>query len=261
MNLPKYAGTTTPIVYSAAEPTVPAGYTSAVTGSAADGFTITNSYTPETTKVGVTKIWADQNDADGIRPRTVEITVTGSDGKSYTKTVYGQGNTWAGEFTVAKYHNHGQLVTFTADETMTGVITGVDGPGTYAKKVAGMTITNTHTPMVVITYKLNGGRYAGSHADIVEYYPKGTVITIHAAPTRSGYRFLYWLGSQYNPGDKYTANADHTFVAQWEYRGYPWSPQTGDHTPWLPWLGVLLLSGAALGIDAVVRKRKRKGEE
>ncbi len=69
---------------------------------------------------------------------------------------------------------------------------------------------------VTITYKLNGGKYNGSSDDILEKYDYGTKIKIHAKPTRSGYRFLYWKGSEYQPGDTYTANDDHTFVAQWE---------------------------------------------
>ena len=66
-----------------------------------------------------------------------------------------------------------------------------------------------------ITYDLNGGSYNNSTADIVETYEKGTVITIHEAPTRSGYTFEYWKGSEYQPGDVYTVYEDHTFTAQW----------------------------------------------
>ena len=115
---------------------------------------------------------------------------------------------------------------------------------------------------MTITYKLNGGRYPymGSTDDIIEVYPKGSTITIHARPYRTGYVFLYWQGSVHYPGDSYVANEDHVFVAQWQRRN-PWSPATGDNTPWLPWLGVLLLSGAALGADALIRKRKRGKDE
>ena len=36
------------------------------------------------------------------------------------------------------------------------------------------------------------------------------------------------------------------------------SPFTGDHTPWLPWFGLLLVSGLALAGDALLRSRKRR---
>ena len=67
-----------------------------------------------------------------------------------------------------------------------------------------------------ITYDLNGGSYNGETADINEQYLYGTEILIHEAPTRKGYKFLYWKGSAYQPGDKYVVRGDHRFVAQWE---------------------------------------------
>lgn len=72
---------------------------------------------------------------------------------------------------------------------------------------------------VTITYDLNGGEYEGSTADIVETYAKGEVISIHEAPAREGYEFMYWKGSEYMPGDKYTVTEGHTFTAQWKESG------------------------------------------
>ena len=69
--------------------------------------------------------------------------------------------------------------------------------------------------MYRITYDLNGGSYNNSTDDIVETYEKGTVIPIHDAPTREGYTFEYWKGSEYQPGDHYTVYENHTFTAQW----------------------------------------------
>lgn len=69
---------------------------------------------------------------------------------------------------------------------------------------------------VKITYKLNGGQYGGSTADIIETYDKNEWFKIHAAPEREGYEFLYWKGSEYQPGDDYQATEDHTFTAMWK---------------------------------------------
>ena len=55
-----------------------------------------------------------------------------------------------------------------------------------------------------------------------------------------------------------TGSATAGFIVRNSLRHNPWSPQTGDHTPWLPWLSALLLSGLALGGDAVIRGRKRR---
>ena len=54
----------------------------------------------------------------------------------------------------------------------------------------------------------------------------GEVITIRDKPTREGYTFLYWKGSEYYPGDSYTVVGDHTFVAQWEKDDNPTTPTT-----------------------------------
>ena len=233
----------------------------------------TNSHELETKTITVTKNWVDNSqwiensdNWDGIRPTEVEVTLTGSDGKTYTESFGGTGNTWTKDFTVTKYYDQGTEVTFTAAETKTNVITGRDWFGTYAcsdpvSTSDGFTITNTHTPRVIITYVLNGGRYLGSPDDIVEIYEAGETITIHAAPHRLGYTFRYWKGSVHHPGDAYVAIADHTFVAQWTRNSNPWGPQTGDNTPWLPWLGAMLLSGFGLTGDAVIRRRKRKEEK
>ena len=67
-----------------------------------------------------------------------------------------------------------------------------------------------------ITYRLDGGSYAGSTDDIVEEYEAGVGITIHEAPEKEGYRFLYWEGSEFYPGDNYVVTGDHSFIAKWE---------------------------------------------
>jgi len=41
-------------------------------------------------------------------------------------------------------------------------------------------------------------------------------ITIIDAPVKDGYSFICWKGSEYQPGDQYVVEADHTFIAQWE---------------------------------------------
>ena len=50
---------------------------------AKDGGTITNTHTPETTTIVVTKIWDDNGNQDGKRPDAVAFIVKGSDGEEY----------------------------------------------------------------------------------------------------------------------------------------------------------------------------------
>ena len=134
----------------------------------------------------------------------------------------------------------------------------------------------THT----ITYRLNGGTYKGSKNDITETYEFGTEITIHKAPEREGYTFLYWKGSQYQPGNKYTVSEDHSFTAQWEKKSDPTptpeptpdpdnpsggsgngtSVKTGDNSNITLWL--VLMIASLLALATVIRLRCRKtGQE
>ena len=78
-----------------------------------------------------------------------------------------------------------------------------------------VTDTNTNTEEATITYILDGGSYDGSTADIVEIHNIGDVISIREAPSREGYTFNYWMGSEYYPGDSYKVSGDHTFTAVW----------------------------------------------
>ena len=126
-------------------------------------------------------------------------------------------------------------------------------------------------PVYDITYNLNGGIYNGSTDNIVETYDEGTVIGIHAAPTREGYTFQHWEGSKYQPGDSYTVTENHTFTAQWKKNDTP-SPApkpspggNGTHTPStgdevsiiLPVVfGVVAL--IVLLVAALARKRMRR---
>lgn len=76
--------------------------------------------------------------------------------------------------------------------------------------------TEEEAEELAITYDLNGGKYAGSADKIIENYPYGADISIREAPVRKGYKFVYWKGSEYHPGDSYKVTDDHTFIAQWE---------------------------------------------
>lgn len=72
-NLPKYENGQK-ISYTVAEQTV-TGYTSNITVSMEDGYTITNSYTPDSVSVSVRKVWNDANNFYGKRPESVTVTL------------------------------------------------------------------------------------------------------------------------------------------------------------------------------------------
>ena len=89
----------------------------------------------------------------------------------------------------------------------------------------------------MITLNLNGGTLNGASGTITEQYYEGDVIVM-PKPSRSGYTFRYWKGSEYRAGEKYTVTEDHTFVAQWcvqeRYEPAPKDENSGTGTVSVP---------------------------
>lgn len=192
-----------------------------------EGYNVTNTYHPDIKSVKVTKKWNDSNNADGVRPESVTVHLYADSvdtGLAYTLSAANKtdDNTWAFEANDLSLPatKEGRTITYAlVEDAVDGYTSGVTG-----NVANGFVVTNTHevTPspkMYTITYDLNGGSYNGSTDNIVEKYPAGTGILIHEAPTREGYTFTYWKGSEYKPGDAYTVTEDHTFVAQWQPNG------------------------------------------
>ena len=229
------------------------------------GFNITNRHEPETVDISGAKTWDDSNDAEGKRPQSITVhLMDGSNEVASRKVTAADG--WKWTFNDIQKYRDGKEIRYSLLEDH------VDG---YTTAIDGMNVTNKYTPaeddddekMFTITYDLNGGKYDGSKSDIVEKYPYGTVIDIHAAPTRKGFDFSYWKGSEYQPGDEYTVTEDHTFTAQWkESTGSDDPPddpdkprketQTGDSNYIGLWLAFLMLSAGALA-SIVIYRRKR----
>ena len=139
--LPKYDKQGKLIKYTVKEVAVPAGYTSSLAGNAQDGFVITNTHTPATTSVKVTKNWDDSNDQDGLRPKSVTVHLMNGDQVVQTKVLNAE-NHWSATFDQLAVNEDGKPITYTVKEdevaNYTSAVTG------DAKD--GFTITNTHTP-------------------------------------------------------------------------------------------------------------------
>ena len=66
------------------------------TGNVKDGFTITNTHEPKKTQVKATKIWADNNNQDDLRPDSITFTLTKGGVEVSNKTcVANKGNNWS----------------------------------------------------------------------------------------------------------------------------------------------------------------------
>ena len=134
----------TPIQYTVVEVTV-AGYTSEVTGNAASGFTITNSYSPETVDVKATKNWDDANNQDGKRPTKITINLLADGQKVDSKEVQAAADgTWTVEFTKLAKYKDGKEIKYTVTE---------EAVAEYEATITDFTITNKYAPKE-IDYKV-----------------------------------------------------------------------------------------------------------
>ena len=132
------------IVYSVVEVTV-TGYNSDVIGDAVSGFTITNSYTPETVNVKATKNWDDANNQDGKRPTKITINLLADGQKVDSKEVQAAADgTWTVEFTKLAKYKDGKAIKYTVTE---------EAVAEYESTITDFTITNKYAPKA-IDYKV-----------------------------------------------------------------------------------------------------------
>lgn len=123
------------VVYSLEEDAVP-HYQSQVTGNAADGFVVTNTYKPETIKISGQKKWDDVDNQDGKRPASVKVKILNGDTVVDEQNVT-SANEWKYESKALPKYAAGQEITYTVSEEAV--------PG-YTSKVDGYNITNSYTP-------------------------------------------------------------------------------------------------------------------
>ena len=92
-NLPMLDTKGKAITYSVEEVSVPSGYSSTMTGGGT-AYTITNRFRPDDTSINVTKIWDDQNDAAGLRPRSIQVALT-RNGTDIDTVTLSSSNNWS----------------------------------------------------------------------------------------------------------------------------------------------------------------------
>ena len=120
-DLPKYDTDHNEIKYLVKELTTPDGYTSSTPEyNASMSYTITDSYTPTTVKINVSKVW-DDSDKESERPDEVKFILT-ANGAQVNSIVLNDDNNWTGTFTtdsggnaLANYAN-GEKIYYAIDE-------------------------------------------------------------------------------------------------------------------------------------------------
>ena len=122
------------IVYTVKEVSIPEGYTSEIAGDAASGYTITNKHTPGVTAVCGVKTWDDNDDQDGVRPKSITVDLLADGEKIQSKTVTAADG-WRYSFEDLPQFKDGKKIIYTVSEQP------VDG---YKTTIDGTAITNTH---------------------------------------------------------------------------------------------------------------------
>lgn len=139
-NLPKYAEGKV-IEYSLTEESVP-GYTSSITRNG-KSFTLINTHVDETKNITITKAWNDENNQDGLRPKTITAVVNGSDGSARFVQLF-EGQNWATSLNNLPKYKNGTEIQYTVKEN------AIPGYETEIKQTGdSYAIMNSHTPAVV----------------------------------------------------------------------------------------------------------------
>ena len=146
--------------------------------------------------------------------------------KEYTITVDPNGGNWNGD-TAIKTQQIKENETFKLPEAPTkegkvfaGWNTKQDGTGVAFTEDTVVTDDITvyaqwKDKEYTITVDPNGGNWNGDTAIKTQQFKENEEFTLPEAPTKDGYTFLYWKGSQYQPGQVYVVKEDHKFTAEW----------------------------------------------
>ncbi len=151
-NLPKYRDQGTEIKYTVQEVKVEGYNDPVVTGNAEDGFTITNTHTPETVAVEGTKTWVDNDNEAGARPASITINLWADEKKIDSQTIKPDAN---GDWPSWKFENLPKYAAGSVGQEIEYTISEEDITD-YTAKVEGDNVTNTYTPettMVTVTKK------------------------------------------------------------------------------------------------------------
>lgn len=138
--LPKYkADGSGEIVYTVAEDDVPDYTIESITGTAENGYVITNKHEVEKTKVAVVKKWKDSNNQDGIRPTSIIVKLMNGTIEVARETL-SEANNWTYTFKDLDKKAKGENIDYTIEEiNVSGYTSAISG-----NIENGYKITNTH---------------------------------------------------------------------------------------------------------------------
>ena len=223
-NLPKYKdGQMYEYFWTEKEGNIPDGYklTNEVTynilspGEGVTGFitTLTNTHTPETTDISVTKVWDDNNNKAGVRPASIQVQLYAGETPQGDPVELNEENSWKYTWKDLDKYADGTEISYRVDE-----VSEIDG---YLKSVASnedkteYVITNTITSVKITKVDISDAHeLEGAHLQILD--SNGTVVaewdSTKEAHEVTGLKTgeLYTLRETVAP-DGYTITTDTTF--------------------------------------------------
>ena len=126
------------IHYSVKEVAVPEGYAVTEESKEKGDIVLTNTHTPSTVDIPVTKIWVDNDNQDGLRPAKITVKLLANGGEVAHKDITSETD-WKETFTGLSKFKDGKEIVYTLQEVEVNNYSPSIDQESY-------TITNTHTP-------------------------------------------------------------------------------------------------------------------
>ncbi|URZ88041.1 Cna B-type domain-containing protein [Floricoccus penangensis] len=110
-----------------------------------EGTNITNSYTPGQTSITVHKTWDDENDQDGLQPKSIKVQLYADDKKVRDEVTLNEKNSWTYTWSELDLKAKGKDIKYVVKE--------VDVPKGYTQHISddgqnNITVINTHAPEI-----------------------------------------------------------------------------------------------------------------
>lgn len=282
----KWTGTFTDLVkykagkkikYTIKEESVGNGYASAITGSAADGYKVTNTREPEKINVEGKKTWNDRDNQDGKRPAEITINLL-KNGTKIDSVKVKEADGWKWKFEGLDKYEKGKVITYSIAEerveSYSAEINGYDVKNSYTPGKTSIQVTkawedkndqdgvrpNSVTIKLLADGKETGktltltkaNKWTGTFTDLDEYKAgKKIKYTVKEEPVGNGYVSAITGSAE----DGYVVTNVRTPNTPPEKPNKPNLPKTGDGSNMSLYALLMLTSGTLL---LLVRYRHRK---
>ena len=218
------------ITYTVKEETKTTGYTEEVTGDMSKGYTVTNTYQPETINIAGSKTWKDADDQDGKRPEKITIHLLGNNEEVASKDVTADTN-WKYEFKDLAKYEAGKEIKYTIKEAE------VEG---YKTEINGYDVTNTYKPETVDIFGSkawdDSNDQDGKRPEMITIHllADGTEVASKEVTADTNWKYEFKDLAKYKDGKeiKYTIKEDKVEGYETEINGYDvtntYKPETVD---------------------------------